>query len=774
MFAAAERSHDINDSQYGGRHGHEAAYLPYAEELKYDLCRLSRKPLVNFDNDAQSCYDRIIPSVASLLGRYHGLHPNITNMHADLLQNATFQVKTSLGVSTESYQHSSQFPIYGTGQGSTNSPIIWSMISSKLFDIHHQQAHGASFCTPDRSICVQESAFGFVDDTTCQTNDFMSECPMSVDSLVRTATADAQIWSYLLYISGGLLELPKCSVHIVFQKFYSSGKPYLCKPRVIPPIHLPDPRDLSPIEISCHPPDLEHKTLGHYKAPAGHLPKQRAALHRAADALATMILRSFLFPAEARMVYFAIFLAKFSYVLPQCYFIPSVLRKIESKAQQTFTAKMGFSRKMSCAIRYGPPSLGGLGLVRLETIQGVGQILNFIKHWRSYSYIGSLLRCTLAWAQINAGVSAPLLMIPSLRLAHFESKFIQSLRNYLAAIDATIEVDTPPFVPPCQRENDVYLMDVATSSADFSVSDLRRLNFCRLFLQAVTASDIVLPTRSGDTIDPLYRHGDANLPISPSTTYCPTTQAKPSKGSWNVWRRFCVLLEQQLASTPLGNWIVAGTDLRRSLPLSERQLLSDLEILIPVADLLDVLQQTTSIDNAKCYGVSDGSESSGSMTFGWVIAAPDGTRMVSCAGPAFGSQASSYRAEGYGFVSMALFLFHLRHFSSAIPDWRLTFVSDNLGLVTKTPQSWDYDFPFPNLTLASDYDVIHETVMSLRQARVQASFSHVKGHQDTSKTHFASLPLTAQLNIEADELAGSYRQRHENAVHSRAPLLSHT
>eukprot|EP00980_Cylindrotheca_fusiformis_P027514 scaffold20799_cov73-Cylindrotheca_fusiformis.AAC.3 len=290
MFASAERHHDINDSQYGGRHGHEAAYLPYAEELKYDLCRLSRKPLVNFDNDAQSCYDRIIPSVASLLGRYHGLHPNITAMHGELLQHATFRVKTSLGVSTESYQHSAQFPIYGTGQGSTNSPIIWSMISSKLFDIHHQQAHGASFCTPHCSICVQESAFGFVDDTTCQTNDFLCAKPMSVDSLVQTATADAQIWSSLLYISGGLLELPKCSVHIVFPKFYSSGKPYLCKPRDIPPIHLPNPRDLTPIEISCHPPDLEHKTLGHYKAPTGHLPKQHAALQKAADALATMIL----------------------------------------------------------------------------------------------------------------------------------------------------------------------------------------------------------------------------------------------------------------------------------------------------------------------------------------------------------------------------------------------------------------------------------------------------------------------------------------------------
>eukprot|EP00980_Cylindrotheca_fusiformis_P027516 scaffold20799_cov73-Cylindrotheca_fusiformis.AAC.5 len=123
---------------------------------------------------------------------------------------------------------------------------------------------------------------------------------------------------------------------------------------------------------------------------------------------------------------------------------------------------------------------------------------------------------------------------------------------------------------------------------------------------------------------------------------------------------------------------------------------------------------------------------------------------------------------------MALFLLHLRHFSSAVPDWRITFVSDNLGLVTKTSQSWDYDFPFPNLTLSSDYDLIHETVMSLRQARVHASFSHVRGHQDSSKVPFTSLSLLAQLNIEADGLAGSYRRNVADQPHPRVPLLSHT
>jgi hypothetical protein len=116
------------------------------------------------DNDAQSCFDRIIPSVASCIVCSHGMHPNITKMHATTLQDARFKLKTALRVTKSSYSHSNAFPIYGTGQGS--------MVSSKLFDVHNQKAHCASFCTPNRQIQFQVLISGSVDDSKCQTNDF--------------------------------------------------------------------------------------------------------------------------------------------------------------------------------------------------------------------------------------------------------------------------------------------------------------------------------------------------------------------------------------------------------------------------------------------------------------------------------------------------------------------------------------------------------------------------------------------------------------------------
>ncbi len=113
--------------------------------------------------------------MASLIGGKKGLHRLVTLVHVTTLQEARYKLKPALGVSESEYSHDEVSPIYGTGQGSTNSPIIWIIISSTLFDIHIQKAHGATFCSPDQSIEIAFSIVGFVDDSNCQTNDFKAD-----------------------------------------------------------------------------------------------------------------------------------------------------------------------------------------------------------------------------------------------------------------------------------------------------------------------------------------------------------------------------------------------------------------------------------------------------------------------------------------------------------------------------------------------------------------------------------------------------------------------
>ena len=112
LLQSAEKRNSINRGQFGGRAGHDAQSLVFIEELKNEISNCSRKCLVNFDNDASSCYDRIIPALASLIGRAKGLHRNVTYVHAQTLKEAKYKLKTNLGLSETSYTHCDAFPIY--------------------------------------------------------------------------------------------------------------------------------------------------------------------------------------------------------------------------------------------------------------------------------------------------------------------------------------------------------------------------------------------------------------------------------------------------------------------------------------------------------------------------------------------------------------------------------------------------------------------------------------------------------------------------------------
>jgi hypothetical protein len=105
--------------------------------------------LLRMDFDASSCYDRIIPNIASLAARSYGQHQTFCFLHVSIFRQAQYKLKTKLSLSDEDNSHCLLHPIYGTGQGSTNSPVIWVPISSRLFDAHTTRAHGTNFVSPD-------------------------------------------------------------------------------------------------------------------------------------------------------------------------------------------------------------------------------------------------------------------------------------------------------------------------------------------------------------------------------------------------------------------------------------------------------------------------------------------------------------------------------------------------------------------------------------------------------------------------------------------------
>jgi hypothetical protein len=839
MIRTAEKDKTLHPGQYGGRAGRDALIPAFLEELKTEICYASRKSLINFDNDAASCYDRIIPALASLIGRKFGMHRNVVFVHATTLAETKYKLKTSLGISDEFYENCQAFPIYGTGQGSGNSPAIWCIISSTLFECHQEQAYGAYFCTPDKRMSVSLSMIGFVDDSTGQVNSFCTPAQPTPEDLRDIMKHDAQLWSDLLWVSGGLLELGKCSFHQIHFDFEPDGTPTMRGGIYGEPLQVHDSFLDTEVTIPAKSVFTPHKTLGHHKAPAGNNHTQRLVLRRNSDIYAKLVATSPLNRTDSWFFYTSIYLPSMGYVLPTCFFPESVLQHVSNSALRAFLAKCGYNRNTQRTIVYAPIRFGGCGFISLYLLQGEGQILTFLKHWRTDTDAGNLLRVAISWTQLHIGTSFCFLTDTTSSLPHLPGRWLRSLRDFLSAIDGFIELDHY-FLPPTQRERDVYLMDMVLQSDTFTSKEICTLNFCRLYLQAVTLSDICLA--DGVTLDPQMLLGKPG-PTSSTSTWVHITQARPNESAWRLWRQACNLWSyRNRLYHPLGAW-KPGNSLRRrwpcyydesdsaiyvrqttgfircvsidpirfteestiewqptptSFPIHARRTIQG-DAWIPTIPTIRPVQRPTSSPSTfveflttldgweaqlfsqltmdvDCYAflnlvntqpldetevhlltMSDGSDDDGAMTFGWIISLPNGNRLARCAGPAFGPYGSSFRAEGYGFLSVARFLVRLQEFCNQTPRWRIQMMTDNQGLLTRVETSLPFPDPFPNSTLQADWDITNEINHSLQALAIPPTLVHVKGHQD-DHVAYERLSLNAQLNIDADEEAGIYQQ----------------
>jgi hypothetical protein len=170
--------------------------------------------------------------------------------------------------------------------------------------------------------------------------------------------------------------------------------------------------------------------------------------------------------------------------------------------------------------------------------------------------------------------------------------------------------------------------------------------------------------------------------------------------------------------------------------------------------------------------VSDGSELSQKMTFGWVLCTASGIRLAICSGPAFGT-GSSHRAEGTGMLSVARFLYHLSQYCNTTIHNPLVYTSDNLGLITCINQRLQYDNCFSNAYLVPDWDFTEAIYANIQHLTITPIFQHVMGHQDDTKA-YSQLSLPAQLNVDADKAAGAFHWSHASTIQEKVPILPTT
>ena len=239
----------------------------------------------------------------------------------------------------------------------------------------------------------------------------------------------------------------------------------------------------------------------------------------------------------------------------------------------------------------------------------------------------------------------------------------------------------------------------------------------------------------------------------------------------------------EVSPTDNSEWWQVKTVQRPPIPLPHR-----MPITATFADFvdtlapweIDLLRHTTmhvdpyTLCDAMTPGVKGGSDGSVRYhtegSFGWVISSEHGERVAQGKGPVRSPRPTSYRAEASGLLSLLRFLLRASEFTSMVDPWKGTIVTDSYR-VLKTLGGGDVD-PQDALdkpikidgdkvvldVLCPEWDLLIEIQHALIHLP-EMTLQFIKGHQD-AKTPYAQLPLDAQLNCDADHIAGEYQDQY--------------
>lgn len=277
------------------------------------------------DNDAKSCYDRIICNIAMLVSRYCGMPKNACKTQAATLENTIFKLRTALGDSNKTYSHSNTGLIHGTGQGSCASPCIWLVLCSILMDCLQNNSKGMTIV----DIITNNKEFkqwidGYVDDTALFANltmSIISHLAQSTRDLAENLNEIATIWNGLLEASGGKLELSKCFYYLLNWKFDIEGRysyesleeqQNKCDPVKI--------MDSSNKETFILQKDVSksHKTLGMMKSMTGDETDHLNYLQKQSEQIISIISSTALTRKQAKIAFTCIYTPKIMYSLRSC------------------------------------------------------------------------------------------------------------------------------------------------------------------------------------------------------------------------------------------------------------------------------------------------------------------------------------------------------------------------------------------------------------------------------------------------------------------------
>jgi hypothetical protein len=526
---AINNARDMNEipSEAYAKKGHRAIDCGLNKVLTLDIIRQRRVPAALCCNDAKQCYDRILHMIANICLQRVGVHPKTCFVMLGTLQQMKHHIKTAFGVSKESYG-CIQIPLQGVLQGNGAGPAIWMLISIPLINMLRTQGFGFKSTNLLSGEDYQFACYTYVDDTDLiHIGDDHTTPEHVFDEMQRMLDH----WEGGLRATGGALVPEKSYWYGI--DFYWDPTTYKWKYKSITDLpgslrlrnHRQEWEVLQRLEVS----DAQ-ETLGIFASVDGNQKAQVAKLHEKilgwADKISTKqlskteiwlslrlgIAKSLRYPLTATT------LSK-----NECYDLQKPLLKAALKA-------LGFPATFPRNIVFAPPSILGLGVPNMWNDQGIDHITAILKHGDSLhsNITGCLQRDEMARLRFELGLPENATHYPYKKLHlcttpvwyHITWQFCNDQK-------LTIKDTLPKF--KLLRQHDQYIMQ-AFLLHGYSARNLQLLNLCRMWVRAITLTDIT--TGNGRFLQTQCRNRQYRRP--PLAYQWPKT-VQPDQHCWKLW-----------------------------------------------------------------------------------------------------------------------------------------------------------------------------------------------------------------------------------------------
>ena len=540
LIRHAESKNLITSSQYGGRAGNQAQSAVLNKVLAFDSNNLYVRDYTSVDEDLKANFDRELSHLGAMEDQYYG----VSTQQGAFLHNATssqeFFIKTKFGISDGSYTFSKDLKVWGLGQGIGWSGSRWILTSSTITRAMEKHRYGLKLTSPDKSVFIQKILDMFADDTSQICNSFQESC------LLEQTRQNLQLHSHLVFVTGGLIALDKCSFYHVQFKFDDDGNPRMLK-------ISENSHDLmvrrtfdGPLEVIKQlDPNSEHITLGYFIAPTGCNIITIKKLTEIVTHWTTKIKSSNLSDRNTLLSYESVIKPKLTYRLVANSLTFEECDAIFRPVFEILLHACGIQRHMSRTLCRASHQFAGLGFTHLYDLHGQEKLKFFFMHLQRFDNTGKLIFILLQITQLYIGTEQFFMHLDYDKY-NFSTpnSWVKHLWQYTDANDLSIDLTHEPTFQK-QRKYDAFIMDLLHKH--FEPADLFRINKIRLHLQVLVLSDIT--TLDGKTILPNINLGTSHRTSSYEWPKQPlVTKYLP------LWKRACAILNTTLASKPLGEW----------------------------------------------------------------------------------------------------------------------------------------------------------------------------------------------------------------------------